>query len=237
MRDPTLPTPAECRQCTAYGLAVCSALEPDELDVLEQHAHQTRLAAGGVLARSGDPCLHAYSVTGGMLRLVRSLADGRRQVVDFMLAGDFIGLSQAQHYRYDIEAVIDSSTCIFDMDSIAALRLRYPALEQKMLQRACETLDGAQDAMLMLARMSPAERLAAFLLRMRRRYIANGVHDSAIVLPMGRADIADHLGLTIETVSRSFSKLRNDGLIALPGPHRVNVLDEASLMGLAQHRP
>jgi CRP/FNR family transcriptional regulator, anaerobic regulatory protein len=233
-QNPRLPTPADCSQCTAYGLAVCSALDSTELEQLERYANTLSLPANGVLARAGQPCRFAYSVTSGMLRLVRTLPDARRQVIDFMLPGDFIGLSEAHSYRHNIEAVVASSTCIFDMGEIRQLRNRFPALEHKMLERACIGLDDAQDAMLMLARLSPQERLASFLLRLRKRYLANGIAEPWIALPMGRGDIADHLGLTVETVSRSFTRLRGDGLVALPDPQRVEILDEAGLARLAR---
>lgn len=232
-QDPELAAPNDCLQCSAYGLAVCSALDIDELDELDLYATRLRFPANGVLARTGQPCRHAYSVTSGVLRLARTLSDGRRQVIDFMLPGDFIGLSEAQAYRHDIEAVVGSTVCIFDMTEIRRLRERFPRLEHKMLERACIGLDDAQDAMLMLARLSPTERLASFLLRLRKRYRDNGIADHGIALPMGRGDIADHLGLTIETVSRSFTRLRAQGLIALPDPQRVEILEDAALGQLA----
>ncbi|TDK22287.1 cyclic nucleotide-binding domain-containing protein [Luteimonas aestuarii] len=228
-----MPTPADCSQCSAYGLAVCSALDSQELEQLERYANTLHVPANGVLARAGQPCRFAYSVTSGMLRLVRTLPDARRQVIDFMLPGDFIGLSEAQRYRHNIEAVAPSTTCIFDMGEIRMLRERFPALEHKMLERACTGLDDAQDAMLMLARLAPLERLAGFLLRLRKRYLANGIADPWIALPMGRSDIADHLGLTIETVSRSFTRLRTQQVIALPDPQRVDILDHGALERLA----
>lgn len=232
-QNPRIPKPADCKQCTAYGLAVCSALDSEELDQLERYANTLTLPANGVLARAGQPCRFAYSVTSGMLRLVRTLPDGRRQVIDFMLPGDFIGLSEAVHYRYNIEAVAPSTTCVFDMGQIRQLRERFPALEHKMLERACSGLDNAQDAMLMLARLAPLERLASFLLRLRARYRDNGIADPWIALPMGRSDIADHLGLTIETVSRSFTRLKAQQVIALPDPQHVQILDDAALAQLA----
>lgn len=228
-QNPRMPTPADCSQCAAYGLAVCSSLDLDELAQLESHAGKVGVPANHVLAHAGQPCKHAYSVTSGMLRLVRTLPDARRQVIDFMLPGDFIGLSEVQTYRHNVEAVVASTTCIFDMAEIRHLRQRFPRLEQKMLERACSSLDDAQDAMLMLARLSPLERLASFLLRLRRRYRQNGIYDDTLALSMGRGDIADHLGLTIETVSRSFTRLRGMELIALPDPQHVDILDYDAL--------
>jgi CRP/FNR family transcriptional regulator, anaerobic regulatory protein len=232
-KNTRIPRPADCDQCSAYGLAVCSALDLDELRELEGYAARLAIPANGVLARAGQPCLHAYSVTDGMLRLVRTLPDARRQLIDFMLPGDFIGLSEADIYRHNVEAVVPSTACVFNMSEIRELRERFPKLEHKMLERACINLDDAHDAMLMLARLSPLERLASFLVRLRARYRGNGIDRADIALPMGRSDIADHLGLTIETVSRSFTRLRAQQIIALPDPQRVQVLDNTALERLA----
>jgi CRP/FNR family transcriptional regulator len=233
-QNPRMPAPADCSQCGAYGLAVCSSLELDELAQLERHAGRLTVPANSVLAQAGQPRRQAYSVTSGMLRRVRTLPDARRQVIDFMLPGDFIGLSEMEVYRHNVEAVVPSTTCVFDMNEIRQLRQRFPKLEHRMLERACSSLDDAQEAMMMLARLSPLERLASFLLRLRRRYRQNGIREGDIALPMGRGDIADHLGLTIETVSRSFTRLRGQGLIALPDPQHVEVLDDEALAALGQ---
>ncbi len=231
--NPRRLEPVDCSKCSAYGLAVCSVLDREELRELERHTAKITVPANGQLARAGQPYEQAFSVTSGMLRLVRTLPDARRQVIDFMLPGDFIGLSQLDTYPHDIEAVVASTACVFTRDDIRQLRKQFPKLETGMLERACGRLDDAQDSMLLLARLSPLERLASFLLRLRRRYHDNGIAEPTIALPMGRSDIADHLGLTIETVSRTFTRLREMKLIALPDPHRVEILDAARLAALA----
>jgi CRP/FNR family transcriptional regulator len=114
------------------------------------------------------------------------------------------------------------------------LRQHHPHLERKLLQRACQELDAAQDNALALARLQPPERLADFLLRLAAREATLAGHSSnRVSLPMGRGDIADHLGLTMETVSRTFTKLRQQGLIALPHLNVVEILDFAELQKLA----
>lgn len=212
--------------------SVCSTLPPAEASRLERQVSSLELQANGELARTGQPCRHAYNVTAGMLRLVRLLPDARRQVVAFVLPGNFVGLSDSARYRHNIEAVVPSRVCAFELDGVRQLRDRYPGFEHALLERACRELDEAHDAMLLLARLSPLERLASFLVRLRRQMRLRD--DGAVLaLPMGRSDIADHLGLTVETVSRSFSRLREQGVIALPDPHRVEILDPAALSGLA----
>jgi CRP/FNR family transcriptional regulator len=224
--------PLDCARCAVRELAVCSSLPPPEADALERHVFSIERQANGELARAGQPCRHAYSVTSGMLRVVRTLPDARRQVVAFVTPGHFFGLSGHKVHRYSIEAVAASRVCAYGLDGIDELRQRFPSFEHALLERACRDLDDAHDSMLLLARLSPLERLATFLVRLRQQMRIRG-DDPFVALPMGRGDIADHLGLTVETVSRSFTRLREQGVIALPDPHRVEILDRAALEELA----
>ncbi|MBS7455896.1 helix-turn-helix domain-containing protein [Coralloluteibacterium stylophorae] len=223
----------DCTSCRVRHLAVCSALPEAEVEALESVVAPLELIAGSTLVREGDPRRQVYTVTAGALRLVRLLADGRRQIAGFLLPGDFIGLSGATTHRHDIEAITDSTLCRFRDEDMQALRADFPDLERKLLARACTELDAARENLLGLARLNPMERLAAFLLDLaerRARWAGDAVD---LVLPMGRADIGDHLGLTIETVSRSFTRLRQQNLIAVPDAHTVTLLDRAGLARLA----
>jgi len=233
--DPASPscTTLDCLHCSVRHLAVCSALSPDEVQALEQVTVSQQVSMGSTLARTGEERDHVYTLTGGALRLVRTLADGRRQINGFVLPGDYLGLSGSDHHRYDIEAIADSRVCRVALPQMKALRSRFPHLERKLLQRACQELDAAQDAALALARLQPAEKLADFLLRLAAREARLGGDGLRVSLPMGRGDIADHLGLTMETVSRTFTKLRQQGLIALPHLSVVEILDEDGLRELA----
>jgi len=223
----------DCMQCGVRHLAICSALAPDEVQALEAVTVSQQVAMGATLARSGDPRQHVYTLTKGALRLVRTLADGRRQISGFVLPGDYLGLTGSDHHRYDVEAIADSRVCRVAMPQMRELRSRYPHLERKLLQRACQELDAAQDAALSLARLQPAEKVADFLLRLAAREARLGGTPLRVTLPMGRGDIADHLGLTMETVSRTFTRLRQQDLIALPHLNVVEIRDEAALQALA----
>ncbi len=226
-------TAQECMQCSVRHLAVCSALAPDEVQALEAVTLSQQVAMGATLARAGEPRLHVYTLTQGALRLVRTLADGRRQISGFVLPGDYLGLSGSDVHRYDVEAIADSRACRVSVAHMRELRSRYPHLERKLLQRACQALDDAQDAAMALARLQPPEKVADFLLRLAAREVRLGGSALRVTLPMGRGDIADHLGLTMETVSRTFTRLRQQGLIALPHLNIVEILDEPALRQLA----
>lgn len=230
---PGCSTLKDCLHCSVRHLAVCSALSPDEVQALERVTVSQPLPLGATLARAGEPRQHVYTLTSGALRLVRTLADGRRQISSFVLPGDYLGLTGSDHHRYDIEAIADSRVCRVALSQMKDLRARYPHLERKLLQRACQELDAAANAALALGRLQPAEKLADFLLRLAAREAPLGGNALRVTLPMGRGDIADHLGLTMETVSRTFTKLRQSGLIALPHLNTVEILDQDGLRELS----
>ena len=231
-------TPVDCAACRIRHLAVCAALGDTEVRALEAVASSLQLAPNATLVRVGEPRSQVYTVTAGALRLVRLLQDGRRQVAGFLLPGDFVGLSGAGSHRHDIVAVTDSTLCRFRSDDMVALRTRFPELERRLLDRAMSELDAARDQAFGATRLAPVEQLAGFLLEHAARQARwRATADAVLQLPMPRADIADHLGLTVETVSRSFTRLRASGLIALDDAASVRILDPAALAALAQATP
>lgn len=233
--DASAPPPQalECAHCAVRGRAVCSALSEHEMETLDRATQHLRCSAGSTLVRAGDARQYVYTLTSGVLRMVRTLADGRRQVAGFVLPGDYVGLTGTPQHRHDIEALVDSQVCRTPVADMRAIRERYPHLERKLLQRTSMELAAAQDTGLALARLQPGERLAHFLLRLAARSTQPGLPGDTVALPMGRGDIADHLGLTMETVSRTFTKLKQQRLIALPQLHLVQILDYPGLRRLA----
>lgn len=225
-----------CSGCLVRHLAVCAALPLDQARTLETLAGDIPLTAGEVLAREGDARREVFTVTSGALRRIRLLADGRRLVAGFLMPGDFIGFSGASHYRHSIEAITDSTLCAFSMQDMRKLCTQHPELERELLERACVELDATRANLMSLARMTPLERLASFLLDIDARRRRQGQHSDEVVLPMPRTDIADYLGLTVETVSRSFTRLRQDNLIATEDPHRVVLKDRKRLAAMAELR-
>ena len=218
-----------CLHCQVRHLAVCSVLSREEMRALDASASLLTLEAGAALVRQGEPRRHVFTVTRGALRLARLSADGRRQVAGFALPGDFVGLSGAATHQHDIDALADTELCRFGIDTMHRLGESYPQLRGKLLERACVELDAAHEQMMALARMNPTERVADFLLKLAARQARAGDPGPSVALPMPRADTADHLGLTVETVSRCLTALRTRGLIALPGTYRVEILDAAGL--------
>ena len=225
-----------CSGCLVRHLAVCAALPVEKAHAMEALADDVRLVAGEPLVREGEARRGVFTVTKGALRRIRLLPDGRRLVAGFLMPGDFIGFSGSSHYRHSIEAITDSKLCTFSLKSMRELCRQHPELERELLERACVELDTTRDKLMSLARMTPLERLAGFLLDMAARRRRQGQSDGMVVLPMTRSDIADYLGLTVETVSRSFTRLRQEGSIATDDPHHVRLLNRKRLDALAEAR-
>lgn len=184
---------------------------------------------GERIYRQGTPALHWYEVVSGAVRALRLLPDGRRQVVGFHLAGDLFGFDDAAGmHSLTLEAAAESETVV-----LRHCRQRLEALAGQDASFACwlgaftrQGLCHAHAHLLLLGRKSSMERLASFLLEMRER-LPPSVKEgpSAFCLPMDRTDIADYLGVTIETVCRGFQALRRRGVIELHGHRRVRILD------------
>ncbi|HXQ65487.1 MAG TPA: helix-turn-helix domain-containing protein [Alphaproteobacteria bacterium] len=182
----------------------------------------------------GDPAEFLFNVTGGMIRVHKLLADGRRQVTGFLYPGDFVGLAVHDSYAYTAETVVATSVCRFPRTKLHALMREMPHLENRMLSMASNELIEAQDQMLLLGRKTAQEKIASFLLMISRRAGRRGQPDNPIHLPMGRTDIADFLGLTTETVSRVFTQFKTSGAIRLLDNSRVQLSDMRALGATAQ---
>lgn len=184
-------------------------------------------AKGTAIYREGDPSHYWYEVVSGIVRTCRFLADGHRQLTGFYYAGEVFGVDDDIHGE-TAEAVTDvfirrherAADAVEDVDSAASKSHRIA------LQRALQT---ARNCIFLFGHKTALARVAAFLIAMTERMHARG----DVELPMSRSDIADHLGLTIHTVSRTMSDLARQGLIALDGPKSLRILDGARLRALA----
>ena len=221
-----------CARCKVRGIGVCAALELSELSALEALAEDIHFAGKETIALQGDAADAVYTVTGGTVCLYKLLPDGRRQVVGFLLPGDFMGLALSERYAFCADAVGPVAACRFGRGAFTALTDRKPHLLRRLHEAATHELSLAQDHMVLLGRRTAEEKVAAFLvgLRDRRRRLGGG--GVTIPLPMTRGDIADYLGLTIETVSRTISRLARAKSI-LVVPDGVRLLDPARVEALA----
>lgn len=217
-----------CARCSVRLISVCAALSTDELKEMEVMSHGARFAARDVIAAQGEPADSVFTVTEGLVRLYRLLSDGRRQVIGFALPGDFLGLSLFDSYSFSADAVTDTMVCRFPRKSFVAYVEKRPHLLRRLHQFASHELSLAQDQVVLLGRRSAEERLSTLLLMLRDRLRRLGHTPPYLPLAMNRQDIADYLGLTVETVSRTFTKLAKARLIVVV-PEGVRLLREQEL--------
>ena len=229
-----IPRGGLCEGCKVRKVAACAVLNDDELARLESVSTGKQYEPGQTVFEEGDDPGYIYNLTEGMIRLVKLLPNGRRQIVGFVFPGDMLGLANAGEYTTSAEAITPVKLCRFPRSKLNGLLDDFPAMKTRLLNIAADELSEAQEQMLLLGRKSPVEKVASFLQRLRKENARGGEPADTVDLDMGRSDIADYLGLTIETVSRTFTKLRTDGLITLEGKHHVIINDVDALEEIAE---
>lgn len=205
----------DCDDCKVRLFSVCGALEASELDELDHISQAKTFTPKAMLFDQGAIAGSVFNVTAGIVRLYKSLPDGRRQIVGFALPGDFLGLALMDRYGVAAEAVTDVRVCRFARAAFLGYIDGKPHLLRRLHEFAGHELSLAQDQMLLLGRRSAEEKVAAFLLNLQKRYGRLGAVSVTIPLPMTRQDIADYLGLTIETVSRTLTRFAREKIIIM----------------------
>ncbi len=219
--------PEVCRSCEARHRGICGALSPDQLVALSKHTSRRAYDAGSELVRDAEPVTSYSNVIAGVVKLTKLLADGRQQIVGLQFAPDFLGRPLKSESKLAAEAATGVELCSFPKASLERLMAETPELEHKLLEQSLKELDEAREWMVALGRKTASERVAHFLylIAMHVDPEAELEEDSSIEfeLPLTRADIADFLGLTIETVSRQITKLRKAGIIAVENNRHVSI--------------
>ena len=226
------PVQQSCSDCAIRRLSVCALLDKDEIQQIELLTRHVRFAPCETVFAQEDIATSFYSVLEGVLRLYKLLPDGRRQIVGFALSGDFLGLSTAGHHGFSADAISAVTVCQFNKAAFARFSEQKPNLLRQLNELTVRELNQARDHMVLLGRRSAEEKLATFLVGWRDRLARIGELSAIVSLPMSRQDIADYLGLTIETVSRTFTKLERAGVIGIV-PGGVRLLDAARAEALA----
>jgi len=223
-----------CGACPVRSLTVCAALEEEELSRLADIVQTQRIDASQTIFSEGDPAGNMFNVTAGTVKLYKLLPDGRRQITGFLFSGDFMGLAINERYAYSAETVTATSVCRFPRRKMDQLMDEFPKLQRRLFSLASNELAAAQDQMLLLGRKAAREKIASFLLSLAQRAVRRGQKDNPVHVPMSRADIADFLGLTTETVSRTFTQLKAAGLIRLLEGGKVQLVNKTALYDMAE---
>lgn len=213
-----------CDQCDVRHKAMCAAVDVADNDRLAAIVSHRDVTPGQVIFEEGETADYVYNISSGEVRLYKLLPDGRRQITGFLGEGDFLGLVTDDAYAYGAEAMTDVELCCMRLNNLERLIADIPPMREKLLDMSRDELAAAQEQMLLLGRKTAREKLLSFLLN-RYDHQDPKPADQKLSLPMSRTDIADYLGLTIETVSRTFTALRDEGLIELIDTHTVLLPD------------
>jgi CRP/FNR family transcriptional regulator, anaerobic regulatory protein len=226
------PNPPRCDDCAVRPLGVCAALDRGELRELDHLGRRVHFISREMVFAQEELTTSFYNLREGVMRLYKLLPDGRRQIVGFAMPGDFLGMATSARHSFSADAVGPVAVCRFSRTSFARFIEDKPHLLRRINELVIRELGRAQDHMVLLGRRSAEEKVASFLIGWCDRLARLGDATSTVPLPMGRQDIADFLGLTIETVSRTFTKLERDGLIDIV-PGGVGLADLERVEALA----
>jgi CRP/FNR family transcriptional regulator len=219
-----------CLGCEGRHKGVCGALEARHLIYLGRHSIRREVAPGTELLAAGEPADSFANILSGVVKLYKLMSDGRRQLVGLQFAPDFIGRPFAESGAVTAEAANTVRICSFSRSVLETMICQSPGLERRLYEQALRELDEARDWMMTLGRKSAAEKVASFLLLVGQHVDPSPAgRATQFEIPLERADIADFLGLTIETVSRQLTLLRKAGIIEIDRNRHVTVKDLSSL--------
>jgi CRP/FNR family transcriptional regulator len=229
---------AACATCNMRELCMPFGLSADDLTQIDSLVgSRRRLRKGEALYDAGDAFVALYAVRVGSIKTTVLAEDGREQVTGYQLPGDIMGLDGVgtDQYQSRTVALEDSEVCVMPFERIEVLAQRVPALQHNLRRLLSREISRDQSLMLMLGSMRAEERLAVFLLDLAERYRRRGYSSTHYVLRMTREEIGSYLGLTLETVSRLFSRLQQEGIVRVHG-REVTLLDPGALRQLCAAR-
>ena len=223
-----------CSNCNLRELCMPVGLNPQDLARVEDIVGTRRkVKRGAALFHNGERFSALYAIRTGFFKTCVATEDGRDQVTGFQMAGEIIGLDGivGDHHTCDAVALEDAEVCVMPFDRVEEISREVGAFQHHVHRIMSREIVREHGVMLLLGSMRAEERLAAFLLNLVQRLHARGFSRSELVLRMTREEIGSYLGLKLETVSRTFSKFAEDGLIEVKHRH-VRILDIEALQAL-----
>ena len=225
-----------CHNCSLSELCLPRGLNREELELLENAINKTvKIKKKDYLFRRDDQQYSIYAVKAGAVKTALSTPDGEEQILGFYLPGDLLGFDAFANNRHiDAQALDDTLVCELNMDSFQELCGKLSSMRGQMMRQIGAEIEREHMLLLTLGQMRTEERLATFLSSLSERNKERGFSCTEFNLPMARHDLANYLGMAVETLSRMFSRLQDDGIIAVQ--HRlIKIEDMARLKQLAHH--
>jgi len=235
---PDNDVPELCVSCTARHHGICGALEPEELRTLNRISTQKTIKAGTTIVADEQEYPFFASILDGVVKLSKSLRDGRQQIVGLQFAPDFLGRPFLAESKLTVESATDLTLCTTPRKKFEDLLASSSGLQQRLLKQVLFELDESREWLVSLGQKSASERVAAFLYMIARYASTAGSGNEQnngpvrFILPLSRSGMGDFLGLTIETVSRQISKFRARGVISVTRSRQIEVhsIDELKLI-------
>ena len=229
-----------CDRCAVRGRALCSEVTAAAAKELSPIAHHRRIPVGQVIQSEHEDVSWLAIIVSGVVKLVKAQKDGRMQIVGLQYPADFVGHPYSAKNTLIAEATTQLELCCFSRSAFETVMRNHPCLEQTLFRRALDDLETAREWMFLLGRKTAREKVASLLVSISTRIprpVPGTVGEKLTLqldLPLSRNEIADALGLTIETVSREIRYLKTSGVIATCGRRNVSVLKAEILRALAE---
>jgi len=226
-----------CDICQVRREGICAVLDDEARAQLFQLSRRRVLSPHNVIFRDGDEADHYFSIASGIVKLVKTLADGHQHIIGLIHQHGFMGQTLNRRHTYAAECATGVELCSYPRAAFDAFLKTHPELERQIFEMTVRELDVCRDWTLLLGRKCSYERVAGFLLMMARRMpraageLPFSIH---FELPFTRAEMADYLGLTLETVSRQFSRLKKKRIIALPSSRDIIIPNMELLSAVAR---
>ncbi|TAY82643.1 Crp/Fnr family transcriptional regulator [Rhizobium leguminosarum] len=217
--------PVACRSCQARHGVVCGVLSSGQLKDLGRHSLRRRVDAGCEIIAQGSESSFYSNIMRGVVKLCKVMPDGRQQIVGLQFAPDFVGRPYVRESTLSAEAATDAEICVFPRNLIDRMISETPELQRSLHDQALKELDAAREWMLTLGRRTAEEKVASLLHLIATHAEPQTATSTAFDLPLSRAEIADFLGLTIETVSRQMTRLRKSRIIRIENFRHIVVPD------------
>ncbi len=210
--------------------ALFQGLNSSELQALSKHSKLKVLAKQQYLCTQHASADHVFNLASGTASIERISCDGRRQILAFLFPGDFVGLSNSDHLDYAVKSLTDITAHQFNVTTLYHLAEEIPTLESNLKSIQGKVLSRMLDQLYLLGQKKAHERLCFLLVHLLQRM--PNAKPEHLELPMTRLDIADYLGLTVETVSRSMTKLKQEGLISITNPNALQIMELEEIQSL-----
>jgi|TARA_B100001971_G_scaffold48672_1_gene44029 CRP/FNR family transcriptional regulator len=223
-----------CSLCKIRSYSFCRCLNDDQLEIFSKVSFEKKFTDKENIFLQNDPSTHLYNITEGNVKIYQLLDDGRIQIIGFLYPGDFFGTYKNNKYNYSAEAIGNLRVCVFDQRILDKYMDQNPILAKELLNQTSYELTLAQDRMTVMGRLNAIEKIAIFFINISNQRKRIGWQSNPISLSMARQDIADYLGLTIETVSREISKLKTSNIIKIISSKQLFINDIEKLKQISK---